>query len=205
MANSKTDKHLLDQLMFSLYPEPKTIYREYIQNAADSIWEAELSGIIEKGEGHISIDVNENKQEIKIWDNGKGLKQTEAETILKDISVSTKRDKEYTAGYFGIGKFVGAGYCQKMTFRTSSKGENSVSELIFDVAKIRQFIDDETVDLSPNQIIDKCTTFKTIEKDDINEHFFEVILSGIKPEYIELLFPQLILKPHLKLICLTLI
>lgn len=197
MANSKTDKHLLDQLMFSLYPEPKTIYREYIQNAADSIWEAELSGIIEKGEGHISIDVNENKQEIKIWDNGKGLKQTEAETILKDISVSTKRDKEYTAGYFGIGKFVGAGYCKKMTFRTSSKGEDSVSELIFDVVKIRQFLDDDTVNLSPNQIIDRCTTFNSLKKDDKNEHYFEVILSGIKREYVELLLTEKLIKDYL--------
>ena len=99
MAKSKTDKHLLDQLMFSLYPEPKTIYREYIQNATDSILEAELSGILTPNEGHITVDINDNKQEVKIWDNGKGLSQNEAETILKDISVSTKRDKDYTT-YF---------------------------------------------------------------------------------------------------------
>ena len=165
MVKSKTDKHLLDQLMFSLYPEPKMIYREYIQNATDSIFEAELSGVLEPNEGHITVDVNDNKQEIKIWDNGKGLSQNEAETILKDISVSTKRDKDYTAGYFGIGKFVGAGYCQQMTFRTTTKGENVISELTFDVTKIRQILDDSSINMSPNEVIDTCTTFSTVKKE----------------------------------------
>ena len=197
MAKSKTDKHLLDQLMFSLYPEPKTIYREYIQNATDSILEAELDGIIEPNDGHISVDVNENKQEIRIWDNGKGLKKSEAETILKDISVSTKRDKEYAAGYFGIGKFVGAGYCSKMTFRTSSKGEKEISELTFDVLKIRSMLDDKNVNLSPNEVIDECTSFKILEKEDPDDHFFEVLLSQIKPEYVELLLTEDLIKEYL--------
>lgn len=197
MAKSKTDKHLLDQLMFSLYPEPKTIYREYIQNATDSIFEAELTGILEPNEGHITVDVNDNKQEIKIWDNGKGLSQNEAETILKDISVSTKRDKDFTAGYFGIGKFVGAGYCQQMTFRTTTKGENVISELTFDVTKIRQILDDSSINMSPNEVIDTCTTFNTVKKEKNDEHFFEVILSQIRPEYVNLLLSEELIKDYL--------
>ena len=197
MAKSKTDKHLLDQLMFSLYPEPKTIYREYIQNATDSILEAELTGVLEPNEGHITVDVNDNKQEIKIWDNGKGLSQNEAETILKDISVSTKRDKDYTAGYFGIGKFVGAGYCQQMTFRTTTKGENVISELTFDVTKIRQILDDSSSNMSPNEVIDTCTTFNTVKKEKNDEHFFEVILSQIRPEYVNLLLSEELIKDYL--------
>lgn len=197
MAKSKTDKHLLDQLMFSLYPEPKTIYREYIQNATDSILEAELTGVLEPNEGHITVDVNDNKQEIKIWDNGKGLSQNEAETILKDISVSTKRDKDYTAGYFGIGKFVGAGYCQQMTFRTTTKGENVISELTFDVTKIRQILDDSSINMSPNEVIDTCTTFNSVKKEKNDEHFFEVILSQIRPEYVNLLLSEELIKDYL--------
>lgn len=190
MKKSKTDKHLLYQLMFSLYPAPETIYREYIQNATDSILEAEQLGILEKNEGHISIETNDNKQEIRITDNGKGLPENEAETILKDISVSTKRDKDYTAGYFGIGKFVGAGYCKKMTFRTSTKGENKISELSFDVTKIREILDDPSIDMSPNDVIDECTSFTTYEKENKNDHFFEVILSEIKAEYVEHLLDE---------------
>ena len=197
MAKSKTDKHLLDQLMFSLYPEPKTIYREYIQNATDSILEAELSGILTQNEGHITVDINDNKQEVKIWDNGKGLSQTEAETILKDISVSTKRDKDYTAGYFGIGKFVGAGYCQQMTFRTTTKGEDVISILSFDVIKIRQILDDPSINMSPNEVIDTCTTFSTEKKDNLDDHFFEVILSQIRPEYVNLLLSEELIKDYL--------
>lgn len=197
MAKSKTDKHLLDQLMFSLYPEPKTIYREYIQNATDSILEAELTGVLEPNEGHITVDVNDNKQEIKIWDNGKGLSQNEAETILKDISVSTKRDKDYTAGYFGIGKFVGAGYCQQMTFRTTTKGENVISELTFDVTKIKQILDDSSINMSPNEVIDTCTAFNTVKKEKKDEHFFEVILSQIRPEYVNLLLSEELIKDYL--------
>lgn len=197
MAKSKTDKHLLDQLMFSLYPEPKTIYREYIQNATDSILEAELSGILTPNEGHITVDINDNKQEVKICDNGKGLSQNEAETILKDISVSTKREKDYTAGYFGIGKFVGAGYCQQMTFRTTTKGENVISVLTFDVIQIRQILDDPSINMSPNEVIDTCTTFSTEKKDKLDDHFFEVILSQIRPEYVNLLLSEELIKDYL--------
>ena len=197
MVKSRTDKHLLNQLMFSLYPEPKTIYREYIQNATDSILEAELSGILSPNEGHITVDINENKQEIKIWDNGKGLSQNEAETILKDISVSTKRDKVYTAGYFGIGKFVGAGYCQQMTFRTTTKDENVISVLTFDVIKIRMILDNPSICMSPNEVIDTCTFFSIEKKDKIADHFFEVILSQIKPEYVNLLLSEELIKDYL--------
>ena len=47
MAEEKMDivgKDLLEQLMFSLYPDAETIYREYLQNACDSINEAVAIG-----------------------------------------------------------------------------------------------------------------------------------------------------------------
>jgi molecular chaperone HtpG len=62
-------KNLLEQLMLSLYPDAETIYREYLQNACDSINEAAELGIIEKKDGHVSINIDKYHHTITIEDN----------------------------------------------------------------------------------------------------------------------------------------
>ena len=81
-------KDLLEQLMFSLYPDAETIYREYLQNACDSINEASELGIIEKKDGHVSINIDKFHHTITIEDNGTGIKADEAEMTLKYIRIS---------------------------------------------------------------------------------------------------------------------
>ena len=127
---AKIGKDLIQMLMFALYPEPETIFREYIQNASDSIKEAVNQNIIDKDDGHISIEIKPEIQTITITDNGIGINSNVAESVLKDIAQSTKKNKSYNAGFYGIGRLVGAGYCRQLTFRTSVKGEENYSELI---------------------------------------------------------------------------
>ena len=47
-VNSHIGKKLLDMLMFSMYPDAKIIYREYVQNAFDSINSAVEQKILNK-------------------------------------------------------------------------------------------------------------------------------------------------------------
>ena len=129
-------KDLLEQLMFSLYPDAETIYREYLQNACDSINEASELGIIEKKDGHVSINIDKFHHTIIIEDNGTGIKADEAEITLKYIAHSKKK-KESAAGFYGIGRLVGGGYCKQLSFFTSAQGENVASEMVFDMDQIR--------------------------------------------------------------------
>ena len=184
---AKIGKDLIQMLMFALYPEPETIFREYIQNASDSIKEAVNQNIIDKDDGHISIEIKPEIQTITITDNGIGINSNVAESVLKDIAQSTKKNKSYNAGFYGIGRLVGAGYCRQLTFRTSVKGEENYSELIYDVEKIRAFLKDPENEMTAEQVIENSTEFRNDQKEDANEHYFTVILKDILPEYRSLL------------------
>ncbi len=53
---------------------PMTIYREYLQNAADAIDEAKRTGLLAAGErGQVMIDVDPASRSGRIRDNGVGL------------------------------------------------------------------------------------------------------------------------------------
>lgn len=176
-------KQLLEQLMFSLYPEAETIYREYIQNACDSIKEAVESGILrENKEGHVTVEIDENHHSISIEDNGTGIVSTEVEVTLKSIACSKKRKNEL-AGFYGIGRLVGGGYCRKLVFVTSSKGENVKSEMTFDMDQIREILDDAKNNSSASEVIHEVTTFKTEKEENVDSHYFKVILKDILPNY----------------------
>ena len=56
-------KFTLESLTSGLYVSPLDLYREYVQNAADSIDEALEQGILKKGEEKISITVSESERE----------------------------------------------------------------------------------------------------------------------------------------------
>lgn len=143
--------------------------------------------IIDKEDGHISIEIKPEIQTITITDNGIGINANVAESVLKDIAQSTKKNKSYNAGFYGIGRLVGAGYCRKLTFRTSVKGEETYSELIYDVEKIREFLKDSTNEMTADQVIENATIFSNNNREDIDEHYFTVILTDVLPEYRSLL------------------
>lgn len=174
---------MLQMLMFSLYPEPETIYREYLQNASDSIQEAKIAGILGEGEGHVTIKISE--QQIVINDDGIGIPSDRAEAVLKDIAASPKKNKSYVAGYYGIGRLVGAGYCNQLVFRTSCKDETLVSVLVIDVQKIRDCLDDESNAMTATEVFDSAASFSIENGEDADKHYFEVSLNDILPEYAE--------------------
>lgn len=180
-------KDILEMLMFSLYPEAETIYREYLQNASDSIREARDAGVLESMEdGDISIQIDKMHHRVTIQDNGIGISANDAESTLKDIAKTNKRRKDYLAGYYGIGRLVGAGYCRQLIFETSAKGEGIESRIEFDVDQIRDILKDENNDMGAATVIDTVTSFSQ-KPAEVGDHYFRVILNDILQEYPELL------------------
>lgn len=182
-------KDLLEQLMFSLYPDAETIYREYLQNACDSINEAANLGIIEKKDGHVSINIDRFHHTITIEDNGTGIKADEAEMTLKYIAHSKKK-KESAAGFYGIGRLVGGGYCKQLSFFTSAQGENVASEMVFDMDQIREILEDEEDNSSASEVIHKVTTFRNDIAEEPQKHYFKVVLKDILPDYHDVLLDE---------------
>lgn len=182
-------KDLLEQLMFSLYPDAETIYREYLQNACDSINEAVESGIIEKKDGHVTISIDKFHHTITIEDNGTGIKADKAEMTLKQIARSKKK-KESSAGFYGIGRLVGGGYCRLLSFTTSAQGENVASEMIFNMDKIREILEDGEDDRSTSEVVHSVTTFRNDIPEDPLKHYLRVVLKDVLPDYHDVLLNE---------------
>ena len=83
-------KFTLESLTTGMYSEPESCFREYIQNAVDSLDSAINQGIINLDASRIEIIVDSNRQELSVKDNGTGINVEKASKTLLDIGNSTK-------------------------------------------------------------------------------------------------------------------
>lgn len=167
---------LLKMLMLQLYSNPRCIYREYIQNALDSINEAVKIGILNQvKDGRVSISITKN--DICIEDNGTGIRSDKAVKILTDIANSVK-DGVDTAGQFGVGRLSGGGYCEVLEFETTYKGEEVSTIVSLNTTTLRRLIDKKQTDISAEEAMKQiCSTQVTAAPKDA--HRFIVRLKNI--------------------------
>ena len=166
-------KFTLESLTSGLYVSPLDLYREYVQNAADSIDEALEQGILKKGEEKISITVSESERIIKISDNGTGVGANDIYSNLIDIGNSKKRHSN-SRGFRGIGRLSGLGYCQKLKFLTSIHGEEKASCIIYDAEKLKYLLSPQVDSRdSIDQVLSSVLTIEEIPE-RINKHYFRV-------------------------------
>ena len=184
--HTQIGKSLIDILMFSMYPDAKMIYREYIQNAYDAIIEAQRIGVLSQvKDGQVSVVVNQKDKIAQVKDNGIGIPSDMVAVKLLNIADSYK-DGVSSAGQYGIGRLVGLRFCDKLIFRTSAKGEAVCSEVVFDSQKAAAILQDQNDHRSAMEVIDAITTL-SIYDCDIDNHFFEVCLEGVRESYSDLL------------------
>lgn len=189
--SAKTGKNLIQILMFSLYNDQRIIYREYIQNSFDAIRRAAAEGVLHQAkDGVVDIKIDSDSRRIVIRDNGIGIKAAEVASKLLNIADSHK-DGVSSAGQYGIGRLAGAGYCRVLKFITSAYGEDVASTVSFDVDFANQIIHDSQDNSSATEVIDAITKLETTSEDP-KEHYFEVILDGVYPDYRDLLNPGII-------------
>lgn len=179
-------KKLLNILMFQMYHDSRSIYREYIQNASDAIKDAVDMGILNNiRDGFISVSIDPFSKTITIEDNGTGISVNDAESRLLDIATSI-RNGNTRAGQFGIGRLVGAGYCNTLSFRTSFFGESQGTEIVFDVAEARKIIADENDNSTVEDVVERITTTTRFPEDG-SKHYFIVQMEEVNPDYEDLL------------------
>ena len=178
MDNSSTTiigKDVIESLTLGMYEDSKFIYREYIQNAADQIDKAIREGLIVVGEIHISISLE--KKSIVIEDNATGIQQDNVLPILKNIAQSTKQ-RGVDKGFRGIGRLGGLGYCDKLIFETSYKGEAKKSIMTWDATLLKNIINNRKEKEEASKVIDEVTSLK-VENEDADVHYFRVKLLGV--------------------------
>lgn len=171
-------KDLLESLIIRLYSDPRTIFREYVQNACDSIYDAVKAGILSSiDEGHVVIDINAAKKYIQVQDNGTGIPRDIALSALMDIFHSGKDGIGY-AGQYGIGRLAGGGYCKELIFRTTSKGENVETQLTVDIQLLKKILNAPNDDRSAEQVMQHiCSvSYPSANEDD---HYLIVCLKDL--------------------------
>lgn len=171
-------KHTLESLTTGMYADPFVIYREYIQNAADSIDAAIEKGIIGESEDSIDISLYFAEKRIVIRDNGLGLSSSEAGPKLLSIGNSTKTGSGMR-GFRGIGRLSGLSYCSRLTFETSTQSEPVGTRVILDASKLIELLADSNNNASTViDVLNKVYTIETYtEKGD--SHYFSVIMDGV--------------------------
>src|SRR6185312_11946635 len=116
----------------AMYVDPLTIYREYVQNAADAIDEARANGWLSADEpGAVTFRLDPDTRSVLIRDNGAGIPVREAASRLLAIGASAKRGTS-ARGFRGVGRLAGLAYARQLTFRTRSCGDTEILELRWD-------------------------------------------------------------------------
>lgn len=188
-------KNVIESLTEGMYEDSRFIFREYIQNSADAIDKAIVEGLLKYGDGEIHITIDPHLKTITFYDNGTGIPSSKVAEILGDIASSTKeigKDK----GFRGIGRLGGLGYCEKLTFETSFKGEAVKSLFSWNASELKKSIDNRAVKESASEVMAKVTTHSTTNE-DLGKHYFKVILEGVKNET---LLDKDIVKDYLRMV-----
>lgn len=165
-------KDILELLSSSMYLDPMTIYREYVQNSADAI---ELAGEIDIGQVEIFLDPT--FRTVRIRDNGPGIPAKEFVPRLTSVGASKKRGTS-ARGFRGVGRLAGLGYCRELVFRSLSPSDKQGQELVWDCRGLRAAIQtSETIDLAA--VVRRIVSTRALPVEPDQTPFFEVELRGV--------------------------
>lgn len=179
LSKATIGKDILELLSSSMYIEPLTIYREYVQNAIDSIDEARDAGLYKRGyEGRIDIDIDLTSRSIRIRDDGMGVRQEHFESQLGTFGSSLKRGTA-RRGFRGVGRLSGLGYCQSLIFRTRAAGDPYISEMLWDCKKVKRLLASSDRQWSLEDLLQEVVSVRQSPSNDAPTHFFEVELVGV--------------------------
>lgn len=170
-------KDILELLSTSMYIDPMSMYREYIQNSADAVELARLQGVLE-GPGRVEIQIDPSARVVFIRDNGVGLGLNEFIHHLTALGGSNKRGTK-ARGFRGVGRLAGLAFCQELIFRSRQEGEDTVHELRWDSRKVRSLLrsSDNSCDLA--EVVAQTVQTREVRERNCPQRFFEVELRGM--------------------------
>lgn len=171
-------KHLLNVITSGMYNNPLMIIREYIQNAADAIDEADNLGIRKRTDSYIKINIDGNRRTISIEDSGVGVESKRAVDVLCSFGCSDKKHA-LNRGFRGIGRLGGLGYCKTLIFETKSIHEDKISIVKWDAHGFVDYADKKGA-LNGNDIFENIVNVSFAKADkNMPRHYFKVTLADV--------------------------
>jgi hypothetical protein len=166
-------KDIIELLAGAMYADPLTVYREYLQNAADAIEEARRQELpFDKGP-QVSIWLEHDQRIVRIRDQGVGVSSADFERRLTAFGASKKRGSSLR-GFRGVGRLSGLGYCQELVFRSRQDASSKVRELRWDNRVLREKLRDADYGGTLSDLVKEVATMVTVPAGDYPARFFEV-------------------------------
>jgi molecular chaperone HtpG len=191
-------KDTLELLSSGMYTEPLSIYREYVQNAADSLDQAG-SVRLRTSASAAPIEIKTNPAEgercVTIRDHGIGIRQASFVQTLTAIGASKKRGT-VSRGFRGIGRLAGLGYCQALIMRSKHSEDSEVSCMHWDCKKLKQLLHDPP-ELTVQQILQQVVEISSLPAKDYPNHFFEIEMLNIVRNKADSLMNESVIRQYL--------
>jgi len=185
VAATRVGAFVLESLTTGLYADHRDAIREYVQNSSDSIRRAETQGLLQAGEGCVTVELFPRDHSILISDNGVGIRPLQAEDELLSIGLSQK-EWAAEAGFRGIGRLAGLAHCRVLRFETTAWGERSGTTIEVDCSRVASACQPErprTLELS--ELLEEAAWVSHWESKP-HEHFFRVWLEGVDTRQVDL-------------------
>jgi len=172
-------KYMLDVVTAGMYNEPLMILREYIQNAADSIDIAVDNGTSLLPNSYIKVAIDGQSRKLIVEDNGSGLSNSEAATILLSLGNSPKCAGKLR-GFRGIGRLGGIGYCDEVKYETRSLSSEFVAEITWNCRALKNIISDHSMIYQLDRLIEDNVAIRLRRPKPAElPHFFKVTMDGV--------------------------
>jgi molecular chaperone HtpG len=136
-------KDVLELLSTAMYVDPLVVFRELVQNAADSIDSARAGGLLEASAGHIEVLIDPAARSVRVRDDGQALATDDFLTRMVSLGGSEKRGT-WARGFRGVGRLAALGHAQELVFRSRAPGSAEVGEIRWDVRALRTALADQT-------------------------------------------------------------
>lgn len=170
---------MLELLSSAMYIDPMSIFREYVQNAADAIQAGRDAGVLGPDEvGTVAIDIDGKTRTVRIRDNGAGLSAGDFAGRLTALGASTKRGTD-ARGFRGVGRLAGLAYAQEVIFRSRSQPGEPVRELHWDARALKERMRTRSGASDIRDLIEAIVSVSEVSGEAYPAHFFEVELKGM--------------------------
>ena len=182
---------LLGLVTTGMYDAPLSMYREYIQNAADAVAGSGLPG----ARVDIAIDVSERR--IRIRDNGRGLSREEAIERLLPLGSSDKT-LGIDRGFRGVGRLAGLAFAKTVSFTTRALKDQSVTRITWHSDRLPDLTSTES---ELEEAILECVDVETLPDSGHPKHFFEVEVGDVARHSAGLLLNRDAVRDYVREVC----
>ena len=191
---------VLELVSTAMYLDPRTLFREYLQNAADAIDTAREAGLLRSNEGTVRIALDREARTLRIRDDGTGLSEDSFYDALTALGGSAKRGTA-ARGFRGVGRLAGLGYARELAFRSRTDG-GVIRELVWDCQRLRALLRGATEVEDLPSLIARSTRAAAVDAEaGAPDRFFEVEMRGVTRLRNDVLLNQDFVRAYISEVC----